>query len=125
MIPWRTLAIALAVGHTGPMFAVAKPTGIRVHVYGAGGPPRGRSTSSPLAGVAVRVTRRADTPVVAQARTGSTGSVTIRLASGGYSINGFLTPPAVIPERRCEITPKQIEVRRGKLTTVSIFCQIK
>jgi hypothetical protein len=127
MMPWKILAITVLLAYAAPGFTAAKPTGIaHVEVYGVGGPPRaGRRGDYPLAGVAVQVKSRAAAPPVAEVRTGSTGSVNIRLRPGDYSINGFLTPPAVTPRRRCEATPKRVRIQRGRSATVHIFCSIK
>jgi hypothetical protein len=126
MIPYRALAAAMAVGLAVPTLAsAAKSSGIvRITVIGAGGPPRQDHHTITLVGVAVRVTTRTAIPV-AGARTGSNGTATLHLAPGRYVVNGFLVPPAVIPERRCEAKPKPITVRAGKVTTVSIACPIR
>jgi|HubBroStandDraft_2_1064218.scaffolds.fasta_scaffold18069_3 hypothetical protein len=124
-ISYIALAAVMAVGLAGPVVAsAAKSRGtVRVTVTGVGGPAREHAT--PLAGVAVRVTRLMDTAPLAEARTGRRGTATLTLTSGRYVVSGYLTAPAVVPERTCEAKPKTITVRPGKMTTVNISCSIK
>lgn len=123
LLRWIAVAAAMIGGQAGPGLAVSRPTGIlRVRVYGSGGPSRQADHPIALSGVAVRVSRDAG-PQVEQGRTGSTGKVRMRLAQGVYSIVGYLTPPAVSPERRCE--SRRVHLQRGRLTEVTIYCPIK
>jgi hypothetical protein len=120
---WRVLGVTLLLAPaTAPATLVQPKATVRVHVFGAGGPPRSSSHQSPLANVSVRVTRSTAAPVV-EARTKSNGIAVFHLKAGSYWINGYLTPPAVTPERPCE--KRRVKVRPGRDLSVNIFCSLR
>lgn len=118
---WRALTVMLLLAPAAAPGSTRPAETVRVHVYGVGGPPR-KARRYSLPNVAVRVTT-GTTTLVAEGRTKSNGVVVFHLNAGQYWINGYLTPPAVTPERSCE--GKLARVRPNRHSTVSIYCSLR